>query len=180
MTRSARRLSMAAILAAALAAIPAVAAAHVHLVSTTPEAGANLDEAPTEVTIEFDGELDPDHSSFTVTDADGTEVGSGAVDLTVADRNVLTGAVTITEPGVYTVAWEVTGLDGHAISGTFSFGFDTDEAIPEPTEGEEHEEGSPDTAMALPGPEPMTLAGLALLALAAVTALPAMRRRPVR
>lgn len=51
MNRYARRLSLAAILSAALAAIPAVASAHVHLVSTTPEAGANLDEAPSEVTI---------------------------------------------------------------------------------------------------------------------------------
>jgi copper resistance protein C len=162
-----RRPILAVLLALALAAIPAAAAAHVHLVSTTPEGGENLDEPPTEVSIEFDGELDPEVSAFTVTDADGTEVGTGAVDLTVADRNVLIGEVTIDEPGVYTVEWEVTGTDGHTITGSFSFGVDTDEDIPEASEGDGHE--PPNTAMDAPiGPSPLSLLGMALLALAAI------------
>ena len=102
--RKPARLPLTFLAAVALLAIPAVASAHVELVSSSPEAGANLDTAPTEVTVTFDDELDPDHSTFTVADADGNEVGSGEVDLTVADRNVMHGDGTISDPGVYTVS----------------------------------------------------------------------------
>ena len=63
--------------AALSAALPAAAAAHAELESSTPAAGANLDTAPTTVTLTFSEELKPDGSSFTVKDADGHEVGSG-------------------------------------------------------------------------------------------------------
>ena len=109
------RLLLITLATVALLALPAVVSAHVELISSSPEAGANLDSAPTEVTVTFDDEVDPDHSSFTVTDADGNEVGSGEVDLTVADRNVLRGDVTISDPGVYTVNYTVAGVDGHEI-----------------------------------------------------------------
>ena len=157
--RTSARFLIAAIATTALLALPAVTLGHVELTDSSPAAGENLDSAPTEVTVTFDDELDPDLSSFTVTDADGNEVGSGEVDLTVADRNVLRGSVTISDPGVYTVSYTVAGVDGHEIGGEFSFGYNTDEEIPEPTE-EEH----PDTA--LPGPEfPLTpvLGGMLLL-----------------
>jgi methionine-rich copper-binding protein CopC len=160
MGAAARILAVAATLTALLA-MPATALGHVALVSSSPAAGENLDIAPTEVTLTFDDELDPATSSFTVTNADSHEVvGTGEVDLTVADRNVLTGDVTITDPGVYTVGYAVTGIDGHQIGGAFSFGYNADEAIPAPTD-EEH----PDTAM--PRPElPLTAgAGGLLLAL---------------
>lgn len=130
---------------AALLAMPAAVLGHVELVSSSPAVGENLDTAPTEVTVTFDDELDPDLSSFSVTDADSTEVGTGEVDLTVADRNMLTGSVTITDPGVYTVTYTVAGVDGHSIEGTFSFGYDADEVIPLPSGGEDEE--NPDTAL---------------------------------
>lgn len=120
--------------------------AHVELISSAPQAGANLTTAPTEVTITFDDELDPDLSSFTVTGPGAVEVGAGEVDLTIADRNVTTGTVTITIPGVYTVAYSVAGVDGHQLAGTFSFGYQATAPIPDPT-GDE----SPDTAMPLRG-----------------------------
>lgn len=175
---------LALVVALVLGAVPAVAAAHVELESSSPAAGANLDAAPTEVTLTFDGELDPDGSSFTVVDHHGEEVGGGGVDLDVADRNVLTGPVTIGEPGVYTVEWTVLGVDGHEISGEFSFGYATDEEIPE-GESDGHGHESPDTAM---GPSrtgsPLSGVGLALLGLAAVLGLrrtvPAVRRTTVR
>ena len=120
----------------------AAAAAHVEFISSSPPAGANLSSAPSEVTITFDDELDPDLSSFTVTGPGAVEVGAGEVDLSVADRNLMTGPVTVTVPGVYTVAWSVAGVDGHGLEGTFSFGYQATGPIPDPT-GDE----SPDTAM---------------------------------
>jgi copper resistance protein C len=145
MMRTHMRLLIAAATAAALLMLPATVLGHVEVTSSSPAAGENLDTAPTEVTVTFDDELDPDKSTFTVTDADGNEVGSGEVDLSVADRNVLSGPVTISDPGVYTVSYTVAGVDGHVVEGTFSFGYNTDDTIPEPTGGEDHD--SPDTAL---------------------------------
>jgi methionine-rich copper-binding protein CopC len=156
-------------LGAALAAVPAVAVAHAELVSSDPEAGANLETAPSEVTITFDDELGPDGSGFTVTDHHGDEVGSGTLDLDIADRNVLAGAVSISEPGVYTVEWTVVGIDGHEISGSFSFGYATDEEIPDAEDGHSHE--NPDTALPAPPSAPLVILGLGLLALAALLAI---------
>jgi methionine-rich copper-binding protein CopC len=164
--RTRARLLVTMLATVALLAIPAVASAHVELISSSPEAGANLDAAPTEVIVTFGDELDPDHSSFTVADGGGNEVGSGEVDLTVADRNLMRGDVTITDPGVYTVTYTVAGVDGHEIEGTFSFGFDTDETIPEPT-GDEHDEG-PDTALPYRQPSPLAVIGALLVGAAAL------------
>ncbi|MGH2454868.1 MAG: copper resistance CopC family protein [Candidatus Limnocylindria bacterium] len=165
------RALLAGVAAMILAAAPAAAIAHVHLVSSSPMAGASLDDAPDQVRIEFDGELDPDHSSFVVEDADGGAVGDGEVDLGVADRNVLAGAVTITQPGVYTVTYEVLGLDGHEIVGSFSFGFDTDAEIPDPTDSEGDDHDAPDTAMRPDPGSPATTAGILLLLLAGTSVL---------
>ncbi len=130
------------------------AAAHVELITSSPAAGANLPTAPTAVTITFDDELDPDLSSFTVTDAGSVEVGAGEVDLTVADRNVMTGPVTITQPGVYTVTYLVAGVDVHELEGSFSFGYQATTTIPDPIADE-----GPDTAMR----EPSRGSGVVLL-----------------
>lgn len=163
-------------LALGLAATPTLVFGHVSLVSSDPEAGTNLDTAPTEVTLTFDDELDPDGSGFTIIDHHGDEVGSGEVDLDVADRNVVAGPVTIDEPGVYTVEWTVLGADGHEISGSFSFGYATDEEIPE-GEGGGHGHENPDTALPHGGAAPLTAAGLLLVLLAGVVAV---RRAAVR
>lgn len=160
-----------------MATIPAVASAHVHLVSTSPEAGANLEDAPGEVTLTFDGELDPAGSSFVVSNDHGEEVGNGEVDLGVADRNVLRGVVSISEPGVYTADWTVLGVDGHEITGSFSFRYATDEGIPE-GETEDHGHENPDTAMRTDrDATPITVTGVLLIALAGVAGL---RRAVVR
>lgn len=172
--RTSPRLLAAATAALALAAAPALALGHVELVASDPEAGANLETAPTQVTLTFDGELDPDGSGFSVTDHHGDTVGSGEVDLDIADRNVLAGTVSIDEPGVYTVEWTVLGADGHEISGSFSFGYATDEEIPQ---GEGHGHENPDTALTVDGASPLTAAGLLLVLLAGLVAV---RRAAVR
>jgi methionine-rich copper-binding protein CopC len=159
----------------ALALTTSAVTAHVRLLSSSPAAGANLPTAPTSVTINVDDELDPDLSHFTVTDASSAEVGTGSVDLTVADRNVMTGAVTITEPGIYTVSYQVAGVDGHVLEGTFSFGYRTSLAIPNPTGGHDA-----DTAMHRPAGRPAAILVVAFVLLGAMavtaTRLPASRR----
>jgi methionine-rich copper-binding protein CopC len=163
---------------AALAALLTVtwasaAAAHVELISSSPAAGANLSTPPTQVTITFDDELNPDLSSFAVTGPGSTDVGTGEVDLTVADRNVLTGQVAITVPGVYTVTYAVAGVDGHQVHGSFSFGYQATTAIPDPT-SDEH----PDTAMAPPQRDTRLLVLAVVLLIAA--SLVVLRRMETR
>jgi copper resistance protein C len=148
---------------AALLVVPALAAAHASLESTDPEAGANLDDPPTEVTLTFDDELQPDGSGFTVADADGNEVGSGSLDLDVAERNVLRGEVSITDPGVYTVSWEIVAEDGHPDSGEFSFGYRAD-AERGAAERAAAAEAAPDTALRpAEGHTPLGVMGVLLL-----------------
>lgn len=167
MRRARLMLSLAA--AASLASAPAVTLAHAELVSSSPAAGAQLDDPPREVTLTFDGELLPDGSGLVVTRAGAGEVGAGSLDLDVADRNVIAGEVTITEQGVYVVAWMAASVDGHAVSGEFSFRYGAPE-------------GAPDTALPAPErPGALMLAGGLLLALsflsAAWTALRRARER---
>lgn len=161
-----RPLLGAASLATLTAVLPSMAAAHAELKSSTPGAGENLGAAPTKVTLTFDDELNPDGSSFTVADAGGHVVGTGEVDLTVPDRNVLVGDVTITSPGVYTVAYVAVAGDGHEASGTLSFGYRAEQAIPDPTSRE-----GPDTALPRQTAPAATLVGTLLLVLAGVIGL---------
>ena len=121
-----------------LAALPAATLAHAELASSQPAADAVLETAPTEVVVTFDSELDPDTSSLVVADAAGDSVGAGGVDLDVADRNVLSAAVSVTDDGEYEVSWSAGSIDGHVESGTFSFHVGTptaDTALPAPPSG---------------------------------------------
>ena len=136
----------------ALAALPVAASAHSELATSVPAEGANLQTAPSEVVLTFSAELDPDGSSFTVTDPTGAQVGTGKVDLNVAARNILRGNVSITKPGNYRVAWTSLSLDGDQLKGTVTFGY--------------RSSSPPNTAMPL-GPDlPMSAAGILLLAAA--------------
>jgi copper resistance protein C len=157
-----RHLLLAAFLGAAAAALPAPALGHAELVSSTPADGDVLREPPAEVVITFDAELRPEGSEFRVT-GPGGEAGMGSLDLDVAERNVLRGAVSASQPGTYAVTWTVLGEDGHQETGTFDF-----------TVG-----GVPETALRT-APEPMrlalTLAGGILIGAGAV----ASRRRAGR
>ena len=137
-------------------------AAHADLVSVEPAADAELDAPPSEVVLVFSGELDPEASSFVVTDADGIEVGRGGVDLEVAERSEMRGAVEIPGPGTYTVAWSVAAADGHPAEGTYAFVV----ADPDP-----EPRSAPDTALLSPPARPVHLLGAVLLGGAAVATL---------
>ena len=140
----------AAAAALALAVAPAAVLAHTELTASDPADGSVLTEVPTEVVLTFSGEVAED-GSFTVTDADGAAVGEGSVDLDVAERNVLRGDVTISEPGTYTVAYSVAARDGHPTEGQLTFTYDPEGAA-----------STPDTAVPAPSPAGSVAAGLVL------------------
>ena len=159
-----------------LALTPATAQAHSDLLTSDPPAGASLDEAPTEIVLTFDGELDP-ASGFSVTGADGSEVAVGGLDLDVAERNVLHGEVDLAEPGVFTVRWTAVSIDGHEETGSFAFGYRADPGEAQGDHGEDDEASTPDTALpAPPAFSPFPMVGLLLLLAAGGVG---MRRRMV-
>jgi methionine-rich copper-binding protein CopC len=157
-----RRLVAILLLAMAPSAVPALTVAHAELISSTPADGETLDEPPREIVITFEGELQPEGSGFRVA-GPGGEVATGAVDLQVAERNVLRGDVSFSEPGVYTVKWTVVASDGDEQLGYFDFTIS---------------DGVPVTALARPdGPIRSALTPIGTLLLAAGLILLA-RRRP--
>jgi methionine-rich copper-binding protein CopC len=122
-----------------------IASAHAKLVSSDPAAGTKLTAAPTKVTLVFSEEISakPDESNFTVTDAQGNEVGKGQLDNTDLDHKTQSGTLkTGLGDGIYTVKWNAVTPDdnGHS-NGSFTFGVNQDPgaqptAAPEPTEAE--------------------------------------------
>jgi len=141
---------------------PALVAAHAELLSSSPEAGETLDEPPAEIALTFDSELDPDGSEFTVTGPDDAVVGSGEVDLDIADRNEMRGGVEISEPGSYSVSWTSVAEDGDEAAGEFTFDYRADAGG---SPGEQ-----PNTAVVSNGVD-LPLVGAGLLMLAAGGAL---------
>lgn len=154
------------LMAGSLLMLPALALAHTELTASDPTDGSTVTDPPSEVVLTFEGEVG-EGSSFEVTGPDGEPAGEGEVDLDVVDRNVLRGEVTVSEPGVYRVAWSVVGEDEHPVEGEVTFTYDP-----------EGEETTPDTALPASGGAPVTLIG-ALLIVLAVT-IPVRRALAVR
>jgi copper transport protein len=111
-----------AIALAALALLPATAAAHATLEQTTPERGARLRAAPELVTLHFSEPVEAAFGAVRVFDSRGREVQSGRAfhpsgrgsDVAVALRRGLG------EDG-YTVTYRVISADSHPVSGGFVF-----------------------------------------------------------
>lgn len=154
------------LLAGSLALLPTLALAHTELTASDPADGSTVSDAPDEVVLTFAGEVDED-AGFTVLDPAGEEVGSGGLDLEVVDRNVLRGQVEVAASGEYTIAWSVTGDDGHAVEGELTFTYDPD-----------GEASTPDTALPSGAGSSTTLVGALLLVLAAT--IPIRRALAVR
>lgn len=154
------------LLAGSLALLPTLALAHTELASSEPADGSTVSDAPDEVVLTFIGEVNED-ASFSVLDPDGAEVGSGGLDLEVADRNVLRGQIEVAASGEYTIAWSVTGDDGHAVEGEVTFTYDP-----------EGEASTPDTALPSGPGSSATLVGALLLVLAVI--IPVRRALAVR
>ena len=115
--RSALRVTSAA-LALVLAAAPAFA--HSHPVTMTP-AKDSITGAPAEVSIVFSEALEPKFSSLKLEDSTGAIVSKQASVLDPANARHLTLALPRLSPGVYTVDWVSSSVDGHRLSGKYSF-----------------------------------------------------------
>jgi methionine-rich copper-binding protein CopC len=142
-------LALAAAGGAALAlGAAAPASAHAALVSTDPEQGAVVAEAPAGVSATFSEPLDGPSTEIAVTDPTGVVI--EVADPTF-DGDTFTQSMLYTTPGTYTVAFRVISEDGHRVDDALSF---TVESIPdglyvtgfEPTSEASSEAGATDAA----------------------------------
>lgn len=142
------------LLASGLVLLPSVAHGHTDLASSDPADGSTVADAPDGVVLTFEAEVD-EAAGFTVFDPDGREVGSGGLDLEIADRNILRGDVDVAAAGVYTIAWSVTGDDGHDVTGEVTFTYAPAAAA-----------SAPDTALPASDGVPARVLGTLLIVLA--------------
>ncbi|WP_253720221.1 copper resistance CopC family protein [Brevibacterium renqingii] len=117
---SALRLGFAALLVAAMSvfAFAPAASAHDQLVSSNPEDGAELDQQPKWLEMNFSGDIQEVGSEVTVV-VDGKDVSAG--ELTVEGKKLSVALPDDLKPGDYKVTWRVVSQDGHPISGDYSF-----------------------------------------------------------
>jgi copper transport protein len=110
----------AALLALLLAA---PVAAHANLVRSDPPAGAVLQAAPKEVTLEFSEELDPGFSRIQLFDSKSQVVDAGPGTVEAADPRVIHLPLKDLPKDSYTAIWRVrSAVDGHITEGSLPFG----------------------------------------------------------
>ena len=95
---------------------------HLELTASHPEADAVLEEAPTEVWLQFSVVPDGARTSFSVRGPEGSvslgDITQGEGDDAKVMRAEVTGPM---PPGSYTVSWVGATPDDHTVRGRFSF-----------------------------------------------------------
>lgn len=127
-----------------VAALAAPAQAHDSLVSSDPEDGATLDDAPTSITLTFSAEILEVTPVVRVSDGDGEVVQESTPE--IDGRDAVAEIDEPLESGEYTVDWRVVSSDGHPIEGTFTFTVagDDDEGAETTQEEQEPSDGGAD------------------------------------
>ena len=147
--------------------------AHVTIVSSFPEQFANVNPIPTEVWIEFSGDLQTLNgealNSLEVVDSTGIAV--NFEDPIISGGRITTKVSGQSAPGVFTVKYRVVGDDGHVIEGEYTFNASPDYSA---TESPMPISESPEQ---LSIPAGGTLLGGLLLALIGIFFLRATNRR---
>ena len=116
-------------LAALMLSLPA-AHAHSELLSSSPEADAQLETVPTEVVLTFSEPLQAQLSVVRVVDGEGLPMTRG--EPTVAG-DTLTQELLELHPGGYTITYKVISADGHPISDAISFTISSSAASASPS-----------------------------------------------
>jgi methionine-rich copper-binding protein CopC len=100
-----------------------VASAHGEIVSTFPEQYSNATPIPSEVWIEFDGDLQTLDgqaiNTIEVVDSTGLTVSYG--DPIITGGKISTKLSGQSAPGVFTVNYRIVSEDGHPVEGSYTF-----------------------------------------------------------
>jgi methionine-rich copper-binding protein CopC len=100
--------------------LPGTAAAHAELRAATPAPGSVLGRSPDEIRLTFSEPLRA-ASTFVVFNRAFETIPGIEPRLVVGKEEQLASSVPQLEAGIYTVQWNVAGLDGHPTSGSYSF-----------------------------------------------------------
>jgi methionine-rich copper-binding protein CopC len=110
------------------------ASAHVEIVSAFPEQYANVNPIPTQVWIQFSGELQTlDGEAINSLEViDSTGIAVNYEDPIIEGAKIMTKISGQSAPGVFIVKYRVVGDDGHVIEGEYTFNASPDyaEAVP--------------------------------------------------
>ena len=110
------------------------ASAHVEIVSAFPEQYANVNPIPTQVWIQFSGDLQTlDGEAINSLEViDSTGIAVNYEDPIIEGAKVMTKISGQSAPGVFIVKYRVVGDDGHVIEGEYTFNASPDyaEAVP--------------------------------------------------
>lgn len=102
-------------------AIPATAQAHSELVASTPAADSTMNSVMA-ISLTFGDEIVPDYTTIVLTGPDGTDEALSTP--TFADNNRIASVDIVQDAlpnGVFTVGYSVVSIDGHPISGSYTF-----------------------------------------------------------
>ena len=99
------------------------ASAHVEIVNSYPEQYSNVNPIPTEVWIEFSGNLQTleGQAVNSVEVIDSTGIAVNYEDAVISGGRITTKISGQSAPGAFTVKYRVVGDDGHVIEGDYTF-----------------------------------------------------------
>ena len=114
-------LSCAALFLLALS-VPELALAHGALRRAQPASGAHLGTVPREIRLSFNENVELAVARIQLRGPDSAEVRLGTLALAADSPRVLVAPIGgALQAGEYTVAWQVAGVDGHPVRGSYSF-----------------------------------------------------------
>jgi methionine-rich copper-binding protein CopC len=114
-----------------------VSSAHGEIISSYPKQFANVNPIPTQVWIEFDGNLQTlagqQINTIEIIDSTGYAMNTG--DPVISGGRITTQLSDQSAPGVFTVKYRIVSEDGHPVEGSYTFNASPDyaEAVPTTT-----------------------------------------------
>lgn len=95
--------------------------AHAKLLSSTPVPSSVVTEAPKEIRLTYNEELEVQFSKITLSDAQHADVSLPPAQLDKSNSKILLATLPTLKPGTYQVQWSAMTRDGHKTKGQFTF-----------------------------------------------------------
>jgi copper transport protein len=102
--------------------LPSAASAHAYLEKTVPAASVVLNAPPPNVQLTYDEAVEPRFAIISVTDAQGRQETTGPAQRSPANPDTLVVPLRPhLPPGWYLIYWRAISVDGHPVSGAFTY-----------------------------------------------------------